>query len=47
MTSVKNTIKCFKHWQAAQRPNQESESEITMCDRMQIYNIIHIVSWLD
>jgi hypothetical protein len=28
VTSVENTIKCFKHWQAAQRRNQESESEI-------------------
>jgi hypothetical protein len=38
VTSVKNTIKCFKHWQTAQRQNQESESEITMWDRMQMYN---------
>jgi hypothetical protein len=39
VTSVKNT-KCFKHWQAAQRRNQESESEIGMCDKMQMYNIL-------
>jgi myo-inositol catabolism protein IolC len=28
VTSVENTIKCFKHWQAAQTLNQESESEV-------------------
>jgi hypothetical protein len=38
VTSVKNIIKCLKLWQAAQRQNQENESEITMCDRMKMYN---------
>jgi hypothetical protein len=32
----------LKHWQAAQKTERksESESEIAMCDRMQMYNII-------
>jgi hypothetical protein len=31
----------LKHWQAAQKTERksESESEIAMCDRMQMYNI--------
>jgi hypothetical protein len=40
VTSVENTIKCFKRWQAAQRRKKKSESVITMCDRMQMYNIM-------
>jgi hypothetical protein len=34
VTSVENTIKCLKHWRCT-----KLESEITMCDRMQMYNI--------
>jgi hypothetical protein len=32
----------LKHWQAAQKTERksESESEIAMCDRMQMYNIM-------
>jgi hypothetical protein len=28
VTSVENTVKCFKHWQAAQKTERESESEV-------------------
>jgi hypothetical protein len=44
VTSVENTEKFLKHWQAAQKTERksesESESEIAMCDRMQMYNIM-------
>jgi hypothetical protein len=41
------TIRCLRktqyddivHWQAAQKTERKSESEIAMCDRMQMYNI--------
>jgi hypothetical protein len=39
---VLRTLKSvLKHWQAAQKTERksESESEIAMCDRMQVYNI--------
>jgi hypothetical protein len=39
---VLRTLKSVsKHWQAAQKTERksESESEIAMCDRMQMYNI--------
>jgi hypothetical protein len=42
---VLRTLKSVsKHWQAAQKTERksESESEIAMCDRMQMYNIIWI-----
>jgi hypothetical protein len=32
----------LKHLQAAQKTKRESESEIAMCDMMQMYNIIKI-----
>jgi hypothetical protein len=36
------TLKVFKkkHQQAAQKTEKKSGSEIAMCDRMQMYNII-------
>jgi hypothetical protein len=36
-------VNVLKHWQAAQKT--ERESEIAMCDRMQMYNIITLWSW--
>jgi hypothetical protein len=38
---LETLIRCFKHSKAAQRHNQRSESQITMCDRMQMYNIMN------
>jgi hypothetical protein len=46
---VLRTLKSvLKHWQAAQKTERksesESENEIAMCDRMQMYNIIRFAS---
>jgi hypothetical protein len=46
---VLRTLKSvLKHWQAAQKTEKksesESESEIAMCDRMQMYNILSKVT---
>jgi hypothetical protein len=36
---VLRTLKSvLKYWQAAQNKERKSESEIAMCDRMQMYN---------
>jgi hypothetical protein len=43
---VLRTLKSvLKHWQATQKTERksESESEIAMCDRMQMYNITNMV----
>jgi hypothetical protein len=43
VTSVKNTIKCFKHWQAAQRRRKESESEMTiLCWKLSYWNVKNV-----
>jgi hypothetical protein len=43
VTSVENTEKCFKTLTSRTKDGEESESEseIAMCDRMQMYNIRH------
>jgi hypothetical protein len=40
---VLRTLKSVSnHWQAAQKTERKSESEIAMCDRMQMYNIMYL-----
>jgi hypothetical protein len=39
VTSVENTEKCFKTLTSRTKDGEGSESEIAMCDRMQMYNI--------
>jgi hypothetical protein len=40
VTSVENTEKCFKTLTRRTKDGKKSESEVAMCDRMQMYNII-------
>jgi hypothetical protein len=46
VTSVENTEKCFKTLTSRTKDGEEIESEIAMCDRMQMYNITHSLCFM-
>jgi hypothetical protein len=47
VTSVEHTEKCFKTLTSRTKDGvkSESESEIAMCDRMQMYNIVNRLAY--